>query len=122
MRIKIVFVTPPGRDDSWTKGGRNWREAQNIPDAEIVVDHGGIEAHRYGAHTSGQAYLFSSEEQLVFQGGITASRGHQGDSEGRSAILRFVQDGLNRNVKTRVFGCALLRAESLSEAGHEHAS
>ena len=51
---------------------------------------------------------------LVFSGGITAARGHEGDNHGRSAIEDHLLHGGARVAHTPVFGCDLF-AESTAE-------
>jgi hypothetical protein len=43
----------------------------------------------------------------VFSGGITASRGHEGDNAGRAAIEQLVRHERADRLSTWVFGCAL---------------
>ena len=56
-------------------------------------DISGDEARRFGAATSGEALLYSPSGKLLFHGGITPSRGHEGGSVGRDALVRCVLDG-----------------------------
>jgi hypothetical protein len=76
----------------------------------IERDYQGAIAKKFGAKTSGQTYLYSPAGELLFQGGITDSRGHEGDNAGSSEILRLVaknkqQEKLFGLVPT--FGCKL---------------
>jgi hypothetical protein len=69
------------------------------------VDVGGTEHRRFGARVSGEVYLFQTDGQLVFHGGITAGRGHAGDNLGRSAVESFLREGVLPPETTPVFGC-----------------
>jgi hypothetical protein len=51
----------------------------------------------------------------VFRGGITGSRGHEGDNAGESAIIGLTQ-GRDPQGGTQVFGCAL--SSTLEAAEH----
>jgi hypothetical protein len=79
------------------------------PSVSLLNDVGSIEAQRFGAETSGACFLYDQTGQLLFSGGITASRGHQGTNAGLASLID------NLNPKTRsiesshypVFGCPL---------------
>jgi hypothetical protein len=106
---QIVFVRPAGTGESWEKTDL-CRLAEQIPGAVVSADVGGAEASRFGATTSGQALLFSPHGRLMFQGGITASRGHEGDNAGRTALTALVHTGQATCTQTAVFGCSLLES------------
>jgi hypothetical protein len=76
-----------------------------------MADLEGRESRRFGAATSGQTLLYAADGRLLFNGGITESRGHSGDNAGRSAILSLVL-GLTsaptgQPLSTPVYGCPL---------------
>jgi len=85
----VVFIRPPEVEEDWVKSDL-WRVASAIPDVTVSVDEGGVEARRFRAETSGQALLFARDGRLIFQGGITGSRGHSGGNAGRSAITALL--------------------------------
>ena len=103
----IVLFTVPGGDEAAAREGELWQQASAIDGVQLVADADGSEAARFGAETSGQAYLYRPDGTLAFSGGLTPARGERGDSLGRRAILalaggdRIAQDAGN------VFGCAL---------------
>jgi hypothetical protein len=74
-------------------------------------DDAGREARRFNADTSGQTALYGRDGTLLFQGGITISRGHSGDNPGRSALEALLENRLSNPNRTLVFGCALFAAE-----------
>jgi len=76
----------------------------NIPNANVVADVGGNEALRNGAFTSGTV-LFYDKGQLKFQGGVTSTRGHEGDSIGSDAINSLLMGQKAVHSKSPVFGC-----------------
>ena len=88
---------------------RNWGRAQRISGVTIVKDLHGAEVRRFAAETSGETRLYGPEGELLFHGGITASRGHVGDNPGQIAILDFVRHGAHARapVSAPVFGCFL---------------
>lgn len=84
--------------------------ARAIPDLDIVDDD--VETARFGALTSGQVLLYDAVGDLIFRGGITSARGHEGESVGNRAVLS-VALGESHSDETpqtsAVFGCALPR-------------
>jgi hypothetical protein len=78
-----------------------------LPEISVYRDAGGAESRRFNVTTSGHVLLYDGTGRLVFSGGITAARGHHGDSFGRTALLDWIwQRGGDRR-QCPVFGCAL---------------
>jgi hypothetical protein len=115
LTAQVVFCAPPGAEEGWEKSDL-WRRAASMPGVLVVSDPGGVEARRFGAHTSGASYLYDAGGALRFAGGITGSRGHEGDNAGRSAVVDQVLDRQAGSAATSVFGCALQEAETPTEA------
>lgn len=105
-----VFVKPSGSSDDWEKTDL-WQSAASIPGVNVVVDDG-AEAQLFNAVTSGQTVLYDAEGHLLFSGGITASRGHSGDNDGRSSIVSLLNTGVAGREETSVFGCPLFGPHS----------
>jgi hypothetical protein len=84
-----------------------WRIAEAIPGVTVIADPGGVEIARFGLETSGHTLLYGRDGALLFSGGITSMRGHEGDNAGRSAIVELVEGRTAALDRTRVFGCAL---------------
>ena len=103
----VVFTLPEGVAPHWEQG-ELWREALAIPGVHVVTDPNGREAGRFGVKGSGHVLLYQPAGQLVFSGGITPSRGHEGDNPGRSAIISRVLQGRSPVDHTPVYGCPLL--------------
>ena len=82
------------------------RAAAKIPGVIVLSDVDGTEARRFGAETSGHTLLFDSTGRLLFNGGITESRGHSGDNAGERALVSLVNNHRGRS-ETLVFGCSL---------------
>lgn len=105
---RVVFVLPDGLNERWARTDL-WRSADAIPGVTVALDRGGEEARRFGSLTSGQAALYDPAGRLVFRGGITAARGHEGANAGRSAVVSLVEGGRPAQAQTPVFGCPLDR-------------
>jgi hypothetical protein len=106
----VVFVRPPGFSEDWEKTDL-WWDAKRIPGVNVLSDVSGTETSLFGAQASGQTMLYDAAGNLRFSGGITASRGHAGDSPGRSAILSIVDTGNSGRTHTSVYGCSLHNPE-----------
>lgn len=102
----VLFVKPANSSTDWEKTDL-WQSAASIPDVKVIVDDDGVESHRFHSLTSGQTALYDVDGNLIFSGGITASRGHSGDNAGRSAIVSLLNDGKAERTVTSVFGCPL---------------
>jgi hypothetical protein len=73
----------------------------------VVVDDLGVEPARFGVATSGHVLLFDTSGRLLFSGGITHARGHEGDSLGSAAILARIAGTDRTRYDTPVFGCPI---------------
>ena len=121
MSAEVVFVQLSGfmdqemSDESWEKAGR-------IPGIERRIDKEGVEARRFGALVSGYTVLYDSSGKLLFEGGVTGSRGQVGANTGRNSVIGLLRDGKVDTSRTPVFGCYLFdRAEHvLRSSQHPH--
>jgi len=106
LRPVIVFLHPHEPNEEWRRSDL-YAAALRVPDVVVIDDVGGVIASRLGATTSGSTHLFGPDGRLLFQGGLTPSRSHEGDSVGRQQILALVQTGRSRTSRSAVYGCAL---------------
>lgn len=109
LKTYVVFVEPKGWTDAQTKSNL-WQIATRTVGVETLIDPLGRAAQRFGALTSGHVFLYSARGKLVFSGGITASRGHEGDNAGLAAAAGYVLSGKTALRSSHVFGCALFDA------------
>lgn len=102
--IEFFFYRP--RKSEW---GANtlWEKTEQLPGAHARWDDDGSEARRFGARTSGYALLYSPRGELLFQGGLTGARGHEGDNYGIERLAASLGSGQPASKPTPVFGCAL---------------
>ncbi len=105
--IHIVFESNPLRPEG-EQGSDLWKSVQRqIPSAKLYDDPKNLEAPVFGAKTSGQTYLYSEQGGLLFEGGITASRGHAGAAIGQMAILTAIEKAKAQVPSSvSVFGCS----------------
>lgn len=104
VRAFVLFYTPRDVAPDWQESDLRKTVAQ-ISGITVVSDIDGLEARRFGAETSGHTFLFDVSGRLLFNGGITASRGHSGDNVGESAIVSILNQG-RATRQTSVFGCS----------------
>jgi hypothetical protein len=114
LKATAIFLQPSGETEEWSKTGL-WRRSASIPGVECIADLDGRLAAKFGASTSGQVLLFDGNGRLLFSGGITGGRGHEGDNPGSSAVIAAVSGGAINLAHTPVFGCSLLDAKSERE-------
>ncbi len=117
-RIKtLVVASVPGDSESqWAASPLCKRAKEVSENAELMVDIDGHESDRFGVKTSGTVLLFDEQGELHFSGGITVSRGHEGNSIGgellseRLAAISIHSDGVIARdfaISPPVFGCKL---------------
>jgi hypothetical protein len=103
----VLFLKPQSAPPDWENTELR-RTAARIPGVTVVSDVDGIEARKFGAETSGHTFLYDRNGSLLFNGGITGSRGHSGDNAGENAIVALVNDHHSVLARTFVFGCSLV--------------
>jgi hypothetical protein len=101
----VAFYRPPDVAAGWEVDDL-WRIAEAIPGVQVSTDTGG-ELHAFGAAASGQALVYAADGRLLFAGGLTPARGHEGDNAGRRAVESLVVTGESETHTTPVFGCLL---------------
>jgi hypothetical protein len=110
VEATVLFYAPSTMPRGWTKTAL-WDSAVAIPGVRVLDDAEGNTARRFGVHTSGQTLLYDASRHLVFNGGITAFRGHSGDNDGRDEIIALLRGETPPRHGTPVFGCALFAEE-----------
>jgi hypothetical protein len=106
----ILFFAPESAPADWALSDL-WQSAEEIPGLIVESDPQGKKAERFGAETSGYVVLYNSHGELLFQGGITAGRGHAGENSGETALLSLLSAKTPAMTQTPVFGCSLLNPE-----------
>lgn len=113
-RLPVVtyafFYRPADAEAGWERTDL-WETAARIPGVHVVSDDRGAQARLFGAFVSGQTMLYSAAGSLLFSGGVTEARGHEGDNAGRDALTAMLTGAPTGTSRTPVFGC-FLQAES----------
>lgn len=107
VNATVVFLKPPNFSDEWTRSDL-WSTASRIPGVKVMADQDGAEAKLFGCATSGHTLGYDASGRLLFSGGITASRGHQGDNDGMEAVIALLRGEKQVRSQTAVYGCPLV--------------
>ena len=108
MDLTALFVVPPGCPPEWHKTTL-WENANAIPGLRVITDQDGRLASEFGVTTSGHCLVYDNEEKLIFSGGITTGRGHEGDCLGRAIVIGIArQSTINDGPREcATYGCPL---------------
>jgi hypothetical protein len=106
LTATVLFAQPPGLagDPASTD---LWASAAAIPGVLPQRDPNARRCQALHATISGQVFLYDAKGTLQFTGGITGSRGHEGDNEGLASIEAFLDTGHATHATTPVYGCTL---------------
>ena len=110
-RVYVVFVRGLEHGKSWVEGPL-WEKVNHLEGVAPYEDAGGVEGGLFQAAVSGECFLFAPDGALLFHGGITPARGHEGNNRGIRSVRQLVRQwysggqGLVR-VDTPVFGCSI---------------
>jgi hypothetical protein len=103
--VHVVIAPPPVA--YMAEALRLWKRAAALPNTTVSWDWNGKEAAYFGAQTSGTVYLFDAGGNRLFQGGITASRGHEGANSREDALAASLGSLRRAEGPVEVFGCSL---------------
>jgi hypothetical protein len=81
--------------------------ARRLPEATLVVDSGGVEAERFGVATSGTVLWFDAQGRVLYAGGLTMARGHEGRTTGSDQLANLMRGDSHPAQGIPVFGCQL---------------
>lgn len=104
--VYALVYRPADEEEGWERTDL-WHTAASIKGVHVMTDVGGAHARAFGARVSGQTLLYSASGTLLFSGGITDARGHEGDNAGRAAISAILAGERRGPIQTPVFGCYL---------------
>ena len=105
VSTRILVYSDAALGPEWSHSSL-WARAERIPWVRVEADPLGCQAALFGARTSGQAFLYSSDGQLLFSGGLTPARGHEGDNDGCTSLQSLIS-GASASCTAPVYGCAL---------------
>jgi hypothetical protein len=84
--------------------------SQRLKEFGVIVlnDPAGVWCKRFGIRTSGHILVYDENQKLVFHGGITSSRGHEGPCNATLELERIVNKHEVSTCAWPVFGCSIL--------------
>lgn len=112
--VTVLMYKPAAQPDSWLEGSL-LNECRRMH-CRIRPDPDGRLAASLGAFTSGHVVLYDVNGRLRYQGGITASRGHEGDNLGELAVIEVLRGRPGGPKSLPVFGCAIQQERAI----HKH--
>lgn len=115
LQAFVVFSKPKDESEEWTATDLR-AAAEKIPNVRVLIDEDERETKIFKAQTSGLTLLYDRAGNLRFDGGITASRGHEGDNAGSRAVFEIVTKDSAENAETFVFGCPLHKKDCDGES------
>ncbi len=75
----------------------------------VTQDPDGEVARAFAASTSGEAFVYRPDGTLVFQGGLTSARSHEGPNRGHDAIVALMRDPSVERGSEPAYGCGLTK-------------
>jgi hypothetical protein len=106
LRVFVLFLRAQGTKDDWSRT-RYWDKAVAIAGVTVLEDLGGAEARRFGVSVSGEMVLFDPRGVTLFHGGITPTRGHAGDNQGRQRVLAALAGATSDPSNHAAYGCPI---------------
>jgi len=106
----IAFlVFRPNSGSSWSRHALE-EDVRYLPASRLLWDDGGAEAKRFGVRTSGTVLLYNAAGDLLFYGGVTGARGHEGGNYGIDTLAQLLRNpppARTVPARAKIFGCAL---------------
>lgn len=106
LEVLILAFIPAGEEPAWAHTDL-WERASKLPGTTLRLDTDSRIAMDLGCATSGSVVVYDTKGNAQFWGGITASRGHEGNNLGRASIQAIVEGNRPATRTTPVYGCSL---------------
>ncbi len=110
----LIFEPIPGEagdDQEAFARTRITKRLIQLPGVELVADPGSAIAAGFGALTSGHTLVYDESGQLVYSGGLTPTRAHEGPNTGSATLVSLFNGGDAIAQIAPVFGCPLCSAD-----------
>lgn len=110
MHPIFVMMTSDKEDKEWRHSSLT-RSAEAIPGGSVIQSKSEYLEKLFSVYTSGQILLYDAAGKLVFSGGITTSRGEQGENPGSVQLVKILSHLPAQSfVQSPVYGCPLSEA------------
>jgi len=87
--------------------------ASQIPGLTVTIDNEAEITRAFGIRTSGHCLLYGKDKTLLYSGGLTPLRGHEGPCEGNIALSQCLIGKIPSSRYAPVFGCALYQGKQV---------
>jgi hypothetical protein len=88
VALHIVFVGNNARESTALT-----RAAESLSGVQLHFDSERTLARQFDASVSGETFAFGDGGKLIFHGGLTSARGHEGDSYALTALANWLRAG-----------------------------
>ncbi len=106
-RIIAYAFCPPTETDVWINSDTT-QKLQSLSDTMVIVDRSGEVCRKFGVMASGHVLAFDTNGDLIFSGGLTASRGHESYSKSGAAFVAALNGSPQTPISWPVFGCTIV--------------
>jgi hypothetical protein len=111
-----ILYRPDSPSKDWDRAEAAATDMAPLPGLRRWSDQGGWLGRQFGVETSGHVLLFDLDGELLFEGGITPSRGHRGENPGLEALVAHIERREIVPGPSPIFGCPILEPLSTSTA------
>ena len=110
-RVVAFGFCPDEKPDTWISSPLT--SALRRLKANIFADKDGEFCSRFGITTSGHVLAYGDDGRLLFSGGITSGRGHEGLCPATRDLNLRTSGRSSERVDWPVFGCPIIKSEDL---------
>lgn len=111
--VHAVFYCPNEQPQEWAHTDL-WDQVRNLGLGAMQVDKGGLEAERFGARSSGHCFLFGTQSERLFGGGLAKGEGNSASKRGIDAVENLLRGEAVEQSDFPVVGCSLSKPSSIS--------
>lgn len=104
--VHALIVVPSREGEHWADTDLRER-AESCADTIVHLDVDGRTSAAFGMYTSGAVAMYDVHGALAFHGGLTPTRGHEGDSVGKARLIALIEGGSPQRRESAVYGCEL---------------
>ena len=115
ISVQPLFFLPGTKREEWARADY-WESTLEFGNHLPLIDVDGEIARKFHVTTSGHVILFSVDGRVLYSGGITSGRVHEGDNLGLTKLIRVLEGVPVSDPSFPVYGCSIV-----TEPGHDHA-
>lgn len=108
--VQPVFFTSGAKPKEWVQADY-WEQVLEFGAHPPVVDTDGEIARKFHVTTSGHVILFSVDGRVLYSGGITSGRVHEGDNMGLTKLNRVLEGVPVSDPSFPVYGCSIIKKQ-----------